>query len=148
MNDSSTLERRYRRLLALYPMRFRRQREEEMIAVLMAGAGEGQRWPRPAEVLNLTRHAAPSRLRQGPPPGSFARRHPRTLLTIRVLLGIWLLVLTIVLTRYSAWGLTVLLAEALNLYLLARAYVYLRDGGGDSGPRTPLEDQRDSVSSR
>ena len=136
MNDSRKLERRYRRLVALYPMRFRRQREEEMVAVLMAGAREGQRWPRPAEVLNLTRHAAPSRLRQGPPPDSFARRHPRSLLTIRVLLGIWLLVLTVLLCRYTLWGLTVLLAEALNVYLAARAYMFLRHGDGGGPPST------------
>jgi hypothetical protein len=41
MTDSSGLERRYRRLLALYPRAFRTEREEEMLAVLMAGAAEG-----------------------------------------------------------------------------------------------------------
>jgi hypothetical protein len=39
-----------RRLLTLYPKRFRREREEEMVSVLMAGARDGQGWPRPVEV--------------------------------------------------------------------------------------------------
>jgi hypothetical protein len=137
MNESRTLERRYRRLLALYPSKFRRRREEEMISVLMSGARDDQRWPRPSEIVNLARHAAPSRLRNGPPPESPARHYPRTVLTIRVLLGIWLLVLTVLLTRQSAWGLTVLLAEALNIYLAARAYVFMRDRDSPGGSQPP-----------
>ncbi len=110
-----------------------------MLSVLMSGAREGQRWPRPGEIVNLARHAAPSRIRNGPPPESVARHHPRTVLTIRVLLGIWLLVLTVLLTRKSLWGLTVLLAEALNIYLAARAYLFMHDrndGGGAQPPST------------
>jgi hypothetical protein len=45
MSDSADLERRYRQLLAGYPRAFRREHEQEIIAVLMAGAGEGQRRP-------------------------------------------------------------------------------------------------------
>ena len=137
MNESKALERRYRRLLALYPSRFRQYRTEEMVAVLMSGARDGQRWPRPAEVVNLARHAAPSRVRQGPPPGSFAYRHPRGVLAIRVLLGVWLLVLTVLLTRQTPWGLTVLLAEALNIYLALRAAALVRNGDGDDGSQPP-----------
>ena len=90
------------------------------------------------------RYAGPSRLRHGPPPDSVARRYPRAVLTIRVLLAIWLAVLTVILTRYSLWGLTVLLAEALNLYLLARLIVYLRsrDGGDGAQPPTPVSRTR------
>ena len=76
-----------------------------MVSVLMEGARDGQRWPRPAEVVNLLRHAAPSRLRQGPPPGSFARRHPRGVITIRILVGLWLVVVTVFLCRYTLWAL-------------------------------------------
>jgi hypothetical protein len=137
MNESRTLERRYRRLIALYPSRFKKHREEEMLAVLMSGARDDQRWPRPAEVVNLMRHAAPSRLRNGPPPEAVARRYPRSVLAIRVLLGIWLLVLTVLLTNKSPWGLTVLLAEALNIYLATRAYLFMHDGGGNGGSQSP-----------
>ena len=144
MNESRTLERRYRRLLALYPSRFRQQREDEMVSVLMSGARDGQRWPRPGEITNLMRHAAPSRLRHGPPPDSIARRFPRAVLAIRALLAVWLVVLTVVLTRYSLWGLTVLLAEALNLYLAARLIMYLRhhDDRSDTQPPTPVSGTR------
>ncbi|HTU31061.1 MAG TPA: hypothetical protein VMF07_16855 [Solirubrobacteraceae bacterium] len=142
MNESKTLERRYRRLIAMYPRKFRQRREEEMLSVLMSGAHDGQRWPRPAEIVNLARHATPSRLRNGPPPESFARRHPRSVLTIRVLLGIWLLVLTVAFTLRTPWGLAFLLAEALNVYLFARTLVWKRDGGGGSEPPSTLSQSR------
>ena len=39
MNSSASLERGYRRLLAFYPRAFRRENEEEILAVLLATAG-------------------------------------------------------------------------------------------------------------
>ena len=45
MSASAGLERGYRRLLAWYPREFRREHEEEMLAVLMAGAREGRGGP-------------------------------------------------------------------------------------------------------
>jgi hypothetical protein len=62
MSDSASLERRYGRLLACYPRAFRREHEQEILAVLMAGADEGQQRPRPAEALNLIKHALWMRL--------------------------------------------------------------------------------------
>ena len=53
-SESATLERGYRRLLAWYPKWFRLQNEDEVLAVLMACAQEGQ-----------TRHGGP--LRPSPP---------------------------------------------------------------------------------
>lgn len=53
----SGLERRYRRLLALcYPWKHRREYEGEMLAVLMAGARPGQRWPSVRDAANLAGH--------------------------------------------------------------------------------------------
>ncbi len=69
MSDSA-LERRYRRLLAWYPAAFRREREEEMLAVLLAGARRGQRRPGLAESADLIRRAIGVRIRllgAGPP---------------------------------------------------------------------------------
>jgi hypothetical protein len=43
MTSSSQLERGYRRVLACYPKAFRRESEEEILAVLMATADQGQR---------------------------------------------------------------------------------------------------------
>jgi hypothetical protein len=66
---SSDLERRYRRLLAWYPQPFRSQQEDEILAVLMAGAGQGQSRPRLAEAVDLIKSAVGMRLwppRSGP----------------------------------------------------------------------------------
>ncbi|MGA4993022.1 hypothetical protein [Nonomuraea bangladeshensis] len=49
----SSLESRYRRLLAAYPRGHRARHEEEMLGVLLAGAGPGQTRPRPADVADL-----------------------------------------------------------------------------------------------
>ncbi len=62
MSDSAGLERRYRRLLACYPRAFRREHEHEILAVLMAGADEGQQRPRLGEAADLIKHALWMRL--------------------------------------------------------------------------------------
>jgi Domain of unknown function (DUF1707) len=51
--SDSRLERGYRRLLALYPARYRRVHEEEMLAVLLTGAAQAQERPRRAEAVDL-----------------------------------------------------------------------------------------------
>jgi hypothetical protein len=57
MTDSSRLERRYRRVLACYPKAFRRESEEEILAVLLATAARGQRRAGLAESADLLRGA-------------------------------------------------------------------------------------------
>jgi hypothetical protein len=57
MSGRAPLERRYRRVLACYPKAFRRESGEEILAVLLATAGEGQRRVRPAETADLLRGA-------------------------------------------------------------------------------------------
>jgi len=66
------LERWYRRLIACYPRSFRKESTEEILAVLLATAREGQRRPDLAEVADLLRGAA--RMRMG------LSRAPRTVL--------------------------------------------------------------------
>jgi hypothetical protein len=69
MNSSAALERGYRRLLAAYPRPFRAEREDEILAVLMAGAEQGQRRPRLTEAVDLIKNAVVLRLfpgRSGP----------------------------------------------------------------------------------
>jgi hypothetical protein len=57
------LERRYRRLLTFcYPWDHRRLYEREMLAVLMAGAGQAQRWPSVRDTANLVGHGLRARL--------------------------------------------------------------------------------------
>lgn len=70
--DTTGLERAYRRILACYPRSFRRENEEEILAVLMATAGDGQRRPGIAEAADLIRGAV--RMRMG------LSRTPRTVL--------------------------------------------------------------------
>ncbi len=53
MSASPRLERRYRRVLACYPKAFRRESEDEMLAVLLATAAEGQRRAGLTESANL-----------------------------------------------------------------------------------------------
>jgi hypothetical protein len=65
MSHSAELERRYRRLLACYPQAFRHEHEQEILAVLMAGAGDGQQRPRLGEAADLIRSAIWMRLRPG-----------------------------------------------------------------------------------
>jgi hypothetical protein len=69
---SSDLERGYRRLIACYPRSFRKDNEEEILTVLLATAGEGQRRPSLAESADLLRGAI--RMRMG------LSRTPRTVL--------------------------------------------------------------------
>lgn len=61
---SDRLERRYRRLLALYPAEHRRAYQDEMLGVLLAGARPGQRLPGLRDTLDLLRAAVTVRLRQ------------------------------------------------------------------------------------
>jgi hypothetical protein len=62
VSNAADLERRYRRLLACYPRAFRREHEQEILAVLMAGADEGQQRPGLGEAANLIRYALWMRL--------------------------------------------------------------------------------------
>jgi len=68
MTDSSRLERRYRRVLACYPKAFRRESGEEILAVLLATAHEGQQRPGLAESADLIRSALRMHLGLSPAP--------------------------------------------------------------------------------
>ncbi|MEU5724130.1 hypothetical protein ABZ783_20190 [Micromonospora sp. NPDC047738] len=57
------LERRYRRLLAVYPWEHRRAYEEEMLAVLLDGARPGQTRPSAGDAVNLIGAGLRARLR-------------------------------------------------------------------------------------
>jgi hypothetical protein len=57
------LERRYRRLLRLYPREFRATRGPEMLGVLMACARDGQTRPAPGDVADMIRESLLMRLR-------------------------------------------------------------------------------------
>jgi hypothetical protein len=68
MSAQDTLESRYRRMLTLLPAAYRAQRGEEMLSTLLDGAGDGRRWPHPAEAASVA--ALATRLRVGAPGGT------------------------------------------------------------------------------
>jgi hypothetical protein len=76
------LERRYRRLLACYPRFFRSDSEDEILAVLMACARTGQRWPGLAGCADLLGSAV--RMRMGPGRSSPPRTVTRAVRLMRV----------------------------------------------------------------
>jgi hypothetical protein len=53
----SSLERRYRRWMGVFPVAYRARREDEIVGVLLDGASPGQDRPSAAEVLDLVRAA-------------------------------------------------------------------------------------------
>jgi hypothetical protein len=63
MNRHEELARRYRQLMGLYPRVYRREHEEEMLAVLLECARPGQEFPRVVESLDLISGALRMRLR-------------------------------------------------------------------------------------
>ncbi len=63
MNGATLLERRYRRLLRMYPAEHRRKHQDEMLGVLMTGARAGQHQPGLADTANLIWGALLIRLR-------------------------------------------------------------------------------------
>jgi hypothetical protein len=64
MNESERLERGYRRILACYPRAFRAESTEEIVAVLLSTAREGQQRVGLAEAADLIRGAL--RMHRGP----------------------------------------------------------------------------------
>ena len=63
MSEQANLERRYRRLLACYPRAFRRENEEEILAVLLACAPRDQQRPGLAASADLIKGAMQAWLR-------------------------------------------------------------------------------------
>ena len=71
MTQAAGLERGYRRLIGAYPRSFRREQEDEMLAVLMAGTPPGQRRPGLTESADVIISGLRMRMRRaGPGPAS------------------------------------------------------------------------------
>lgn len=94
MTGSSGLERGYRRLLACYPRAFRREHAEEILAVLMAGAPQGQRRPRLGESADVFWSGLKMRLR-GPGPASENRPWADALALFSLVAPLFLLLVNI-----------------------------------------------------
>jgi hypothetical protein len=91
MRGSGYLERRYRRLLAFYPRRYRRRHEQEILAVLLEGASPGQRRPSLAEAASLVRSGVTMRLRPGVPRSACTMRRAVRLMYLGALLELGVL---------------------------------------------------------
>jgi hypothetical protein len=97
MSSMSELERGYRRLVAFYPRSFRRENGEEIIAVLLATAADGQRRPGPAESADLLKGAF--RMRVG------LSRAPYTVVTaVRLMVLGAVAELATLVTALATWG--------------------------------------------
>ena len=112
------LERRYRRLLSLYPQTFRERRREEMLTTLLDGAEQDRRRPRTDEAVNLLGHALKMQTLHSEIPD----RHPFALLMFRAVLAVWIIVATVILCSVGlwGWGLVVFAFFPLNAYLADR----------------------------
>lgn len=107
MTDQAALERRYRRLLACYPRAFRRENDEEILAVLLACAQDGQQRPGLGASADLIRSAVLMRLRPAVP-------RPRTVRTaVRLMYAGAVL-------EVAAWVTIVVTAGGLTSALLRR----------------------------
>jgi hypothetical protein len=123
MTDAADLERRYRRLLKCFPARYRREHEQEILSVLMAGATDGQRRPGLADSADLVMSAIFMRWREvtRQPRWRWERRHWRLIVRVRVAIGIWLLVAgAILLGERYWWGVLMVAPAALHFYLAYR----------------------------
>jgi hypothetical protein len=100
MNSSASLERGYRRLLAFYPRAFRRENEEEILAVLMATAEDGQQRPGLAISADLIRSGVLMRLRPTVPRSAHTVRAAVKLVYLAAVADMALLA-TVVLTAAS-----------------------------------------------
>ena len=119
MTDSrQRLERRYWRLLSLYPKSVREARREEMLATLMDGSEQDRTRPRADEAVNLVGHALKMQTLHSEIPD----RHPFGLLAVRAVLAVWILVATVILCTLSqwVWAAVVFAFFPLNAYLADR----------------------------
>jgi hypothetical protein len=126
-NSNARLERRYRRLLGLYPRSYREQHGEDMLGVLMKDSDEGKGRTRLAVALDLVRNAflVHTRywweMRTATERGRLAVRHPLFVIRVRLAVALWLCGVTAVLcARGYWWGLAILLFVVAHLVLAGR----------------------------
>jgi hypothetical protein len=99
VTGAAGLERGYRRLLACYPARFRGEHGDELLAVLLAGARDGQRRPGLAESASLLKSGLGMRLR--PAASSAARQGWADALAVFSLAGPLFLLATTILAALT-----------------------------------------------
>jgi hypothetical protein len=129
MTDSSqALERRYRRLLRLYPRSYREKHGEELLGVLMTDEDRGARHSRLAASLDLLRGAILVhtrywwQMRSAVEHDRLAVRHPLVVIRVRLAVAIWLCIVAGVLWSRGYWwlGAGVALFIVVHLILAGR----------------------------
>jgi hypothetical protein len=104
MTDQENLERGYRRLLAWYPPAFRRKNGEELLAVLMAGAPDGQRRPGLAASADLISSGVWMRLRPNAPRSAPSVRAAVRLMYAGAAVTALSLIIALISVPFSGWG--------------------------------------------
>ena len=134
MSESPGLEQGYRRLLGWYPRAFRREHADEMLAVLLASAPEGQRRPGLAESADLLWSALKMRLR-GPGPASDSRPWTDSLALFSLVAPLFLLLVDVL-----GVALPARLPPVVRPPLFARLLARQPEAGGLSLLNVPLFD--------
>jgi hypothetical protein len=124
MTESPGLEQGYRRLLAWYPRAFRRDHADEILGVLMASSGEGQRRPRLAEAADLLWSGLKMRLR-GPAATGESRPWPDALALFSLVAPLFLLLVDVLVV-----ALPYRLQVSTRVPMLARLYALHPEIGG------------------
>jgi hypothetical protein len=143
MNDpNARLERRYRRLLRLYPRSYQDQHGQDMLGVLMSGAASGKSRPDFMETLDLLHSALTVharywwQMRTATQRQSLAVRNARWVIRIRLVVVAWLTFITVMLCIAGYWwiALGVVFCIALHLLFVRRAATHQWPPSG--GPAT------------
>jgi hypothetical protein len=134
-DPNARLERRYRRLLRLYPRSYREKHGDDILGVLMTDPNGPQKHSRSAAALDLLRGALLVHtrywweMRAATEHGRLAVRHPLFVIRVRLVVALWLCVVTAVLcARGYWWGLAMLVFVALHLLLAGRTAMRHRAG--------------------
>ena len=126
--SDARLERRYRRLLRLYPRSYRDQHADEMLGVLMTDSAQDGSHSRVSAALDLIRGAflVHTRywweMRGAIEHNRLAVRHPLVVIRVRLAVALWLCVVAAVLVAKGYWwgGFGILVFIVIHLVLAGR----------------------------
>lgn len=141
-NSNPRLERRYRRLLAFYPRSYREQHGDDMVGVLMDGAGSDQRRPGFMETLDLLHGALTVharywwQMRVLRDRDSWVVRHPQLVVRVRLAVAAWLTFIAVMLCIAGYWYLAVAVVFFIGLHLLFASRAAAHEWPPSGGPAT------------
>jgi len=141
-NSNAALERRYRRLLRLYPRSYRDQHGDDMLGLLMSSADSGKSRPGLMETLDLLHGALTVdtrywwQLRRASEHQSFVVRHPRAVVRIRLAVAAWLTFIAVMLCIGGYWWIALFVAICIGLHLLLASRAATHGWPPTGGPAT------------